>query len=514
MIFEGLESKDVDICMILEGTYPFVRGGVSNWVSELIRVFPQYRFGVIFLGTRAQDYAEPCYALSKNLVHLEMHYLFESKALPIGMNKNIDPHTLEAVSHMHDQMREYHTNSNVDISGLYEVFELLEDGGALNECLFLRSKAAWELITARYSELYPDQSFFDYFWSVRNLHRPFWPLKQIVNQIPKAKVLHSSSTGYAGFLGALLQKKYGLPYILTEHGLYTKERWIELMQHYFVDGDQRHTKPLEQEPMILNIWIHFFEILGKVAYTAANPIISLSQAHQDRQHADGAFIDKTSIISYGIDFDRFPFLAKKPPNAQTPIIACLGRVVPIKDIKTFIRSCALIIKAIPGAEAWIVGSVTEDPEYVSACEHLIAILGLEHQIKCLAEQPVMDIYQAIDLLVLTSISEGSPFVILESLAVGIPVVATDVGGCKALIQGLGVDDQALGAAGSLVSIANPSAVAEAAIRLLTDKQAWISAQQSGLARVRQYYSMAQFIDHYGSIYQEAITHGRNRISIS
>ena len=502
MIFNGLQSDQVDILLILEGTYPFMRGGVSNWVNELIRVLPQYRFGVIFLGTRAQDYDKPCYILQKNLVHLEMHYLFESTDLPRGMNKDIDPQTMTAVSKLHEQF---------ELSQLYEVFELLGDDGCLNECLFLRSKAAWEYIIARYSEQYPDASFFDYFWSVRNLHRPFWPLKKIIDQIPQTKVLHSASTGYAGFLGALLQKKYGLPYILTEHGIYTKERWIELMKHYFVVGGEHHKKSFGQDDMVLKIWIHFFDILAKIAYGFANPIISLTKAHQHRQITDGAIVDKTKIISYGIDFNRFPFLAKKKPQQESPIIACLGRVVPIKDIKTFIRSCALIIKTIPGAEAWIVGSMDEDPDYVKSCQSLIAILGLEHQFKFLGEQEVMDIYKRIDLLVLTSISEGSPFVILESFAFGLPVVATDVGGCAELIKGRDDEDQSLGLAGRLVQIADPDAIAAAAIELLTNGQAWIDAQQVGLERVRRYYSMTQLIQHYETIYEEAISHGRNRI---
>jgi hypothetical protein len=52
------KSTEADICLILEGTYPFLKGGVANWVYELIRVFPQYRFAAIFLGTREEDYHE------------------------------------------------------------------------------------------------------------------------------------------------------------------------------------------------------------------------------------------------------------------------------------------------------------------------------------------------------------------------------------------------------------------------------------------------------------------------
>ena len=501
------KSNDVDICLLLEGTYPFVPGGVSNWVNELIRVFPEYRFAAIFLGTRAEDYDEPCFPLAKNLVHLDMCYLFETDYTPPHTNKNIDKKTSRMIETMHDEFIDFVSDESNTMS---ELFELMEESGRLNEGLFLRSKSSWQLIIKKYAERYPNQSFFDYFWGVRNLHRPFWALRKMVNHVPTFKVLHSASTGYAGFLGALLQKKYATPYILTEHGIYTKERWIELMHHYFFEQIGKKQRTIENDDALLTIWIRFFTVLAKVAYCAANPIISLTEKHSAHQIKDGAAPCRTNIISYGIDSSHFHFLGKQL-NQKKPVIACIGRVVPIKDIKTFIRAAALIIKKIPLAEAWIVGSTQEDTEYVSACKNLIKILGLENNIKLLGVQNVMEIYSKIDLLILTSISEGSPFVMLESLAVGIPNVATDVGGCGELIHGKSPEDKALGTAGRLVNIADPSSVANAAIELLMDESTWNKAQQTGVARVKTYYSMKLLIENYGLIYQEAISHGRNRI---
>jgi glycosyltransferase involved in cell wall biosynthesis len=496
-------AKEVDICLLLEGTYPFVQSGVSNWVYELIRVFPQYRFAVIFLGTKAEDYSEPCYPLAKNLVHLEMHYLFEDKHPPKNSHQDIDADTLTKIVNIHNNF-----DSNAQCP---ELLKLLEDDDHLNEALFLRSKSAWQFIVERYSNRCPNQSFFDYFWGVRNLHYPFWTLKKIINQVPKFKILHSASTGYAGFLGALLQEKYAVPYILTEHGIYTKERWIELMRNYFFMHMQKESKAFIHDDALLQVWLRFFKTLGHIAYDHANPIISLTEEYRQRQIHDGALTDKTKIISYGIDFEHYAFLNKKRPNQDKPIIACVGRIVPIKDIKTFIRACAVIIEKIPAAEAWIVGSLTDAPEYVAACKNLIEIFGLESKLKFLGTQNVMHIFPKIDLLIVSSISEGSPFVMLESLAVGIPIIATDVGGCGELIHGKSPADKALGAAGALVSIADPSGMGKAAVGLLQDTSAWLSAQQAGLARVKKYYGMKKLIKTYGLIYEEAISHGRNRV---
>ena len=70
-------AADADIALLLEGTFPFVSGGVSSWVNQIIRAFPELRFAIVFLGSRKEDYGEPKYALPDNVVHLETHYLYE-----------------------------------------------------------------------------------------------------------------------------------------------------------------------------------------------------------------------------------------------------------------------------------------------------------------------------------------------------------------------------------------------------------------------------------------------------
>jgi hypothetical protein len=66
-----------DIALLLEGTFPYVSGGVSSWVNQIIRAYPEYRFALVFLGSRRSDYGDMKYALPDNVVHLETHYLHE-----------------------------------------------------------------------------------------------------------------------------------------------------------------------------------------------------------------------------------------------------------------------------------------------------------------------------------------------------------------------------------------------------------------------------------------------------
>ena len=502
------KAKSADICLILEGTYPFARGGVSNWVYELIRVFPQYTFAVIFLGTRKKDYSGFFYPILENVVHLDAYYLYDKRRMLDYTPRRIRKKTMNKVKTMHDKFKTYASDQSDDMS---ELFDLMKDNREISKKKFMRSRQAWDYIEKQYEENYPDQSFFDYFWGVRSLHQPFWLLKRIASRIPKVKVLHSASTGYAGFLGSILQKKYDIPYILTEHGIYSNERWIELMRSYFFEKSTQKQVIGTIDDNLSSMWVNFFRIMAKVGYRAANPVISLFEEYRQYQIKDGAEPEKTKIISYGIDFDHYKFLDKKAPNKDNPVIAFIGRVVPIKDVKTFIRAMALILQQKPGVDIWIVGPVKEDPEYVDSCNNLIEFLGLKEKIKFLGYQNIMDIYPKIDLVVMSSISEGSPFTILESFAVGVPVIATNVGGCHELILGKNPEDKAKGMAGRMVNIADADAIATAALELLNNETAWVKAQEIGLERVRKYYSMEQLIANYSEIYKEAISNGRHRI---
>ena len=42
------DAPEVDVCLLLEGTFPYVSGGVSSWVNQMIRGFPQLTFGIVF----------------------------------------------------------------------------------------------------------------------------------------------------------------------------------------------------------------------------------------------------------------------------------------------------------------------------------------------------------------------------------------------------------------------------------------------------------------------------------
>lgn len=93
-------------------------------------------------------------------------------------------------------------------------------------------------------------------------------------------------------------------------------------------------------------------------------------------------------------------------------------------------------KKIPDVQLSAVGSYEEDPIYYLECIELANNIGLGDDLKFLGHVNFKEFLNEMDLLVLTSISEAQPLVILEAGAAGIPTVATHVGGCSQLYMGM------------------------------------------------------------------------------
>jgi len=76
-------SAKADVCLLLEGTYPFVRGGVSTWVKQIIEGMPEFRFSLIYLGASPDTHNEPAYSIPDNVVHIEVHFLLDSEEVKV-----------------------------------------------------------------------------------------------------------------------------------------------------------------------------------------------------------------------------------------------------------------------------------------------------------------------------------------------------------------------------------------------------------------------------------------------
>lgn len=499
-------ADHADIALLLEGTFPYVSGGVSSWVNQIINGFPQYRYALVFIGSRLSDYGQMRYRLPGNVVHLETHYINELLHPPVRASTGC-PRKFARVAQMHDWFRCPDAGALAEFSCADALETMLPTRG-IDQAEFLYSEAAWEYVTAEHRKRSTDPSFIDYFWTVRSMHEPLWMLAKAADGLIPVRAFHSVSTGYAGLLGALLKQRRQRPFILSEHGIYTQERKIELLHSQWIrDNRDLFQKDRTAIGYFRRMWIRFFEGLGQVAYQSADRITALYEQNRLRQIADGAPAGRTQSIPNGVKLERFVPLRVGRPASIPPILCLIGRLVPIKDVKTFIRAMRTVLVLMPDAQGWIAGPQDEDPDYARECHQLVVSLGLGQHVKFLGFQKMEDVLPKVGLVVLSSISEALPLVLLEGFAAGVPAVTTDVGACRQLIYGSDLEDQALGAAGCVTGLADPEALGRAAVSLLRDEQAWRRSSAAAIRRVEKFYTEQQMFARFGSLYESVLEQG-------
>ena len=486
-------EKIVDVCFLIEGAYPYVAGGVSSWVHDMILSYPDLTFGIVALLPDRTYPHELKYDIPKNVVEFRNIYLQELKpgTQEIAEGKELYDFIAPLLSALQKG------ESPEAIEKLVKVFMPLKDH--LGTDFLLNSHEAWNALIDMYSKWVPGSSFLDYFWSWRALVGGLYAI--LIDDYPQAKVYHAVATGYAGILGARARLETGRPLILTEHGIYTNERRIELtMADWLHDYTGSSLGIRKTERGLHQIWVNVFQAYAKSCYQQSDEIITLYEGNRQVQIADGAPPSKTRLIPNGIDYEKFAIISRE--EQDHPVIALIGRVVPIKDIKTYIRAVGNLVRLMPNIEALIMGPFEEDKDYYEECMLLADSLGLENTIKFTGRVKLTDYLGKIDLIVLTSISEAQPLVILEAGAAGVPIVATDVGACRELIHGRDDESTKLGAGGAIVSLSNPLETGQAIYNLLSNESFLESARRAIQSRVKLYYNKKDIDRMYRDLYEQ------------
>ena len=83
-ISEARAGAPDDVCLLVEGTYPYVAGGVSAWVHDIIKGHPELRFSVFNIGSTVGAYGPPSYALPDNVTRLHQTYCSELETTPLN----------------------------------------------------------------------------------------------------------------------------------------------------------------------------------------------------------------------------------------------------------------------------------------------------------------------------------------------------------------------------------------------------------------------------------------------
>lgn len=487
----GREAADeADVCLIVEGAYPYVIGGVSAWLQDLIIHLPDVRFAVVAIKPSAAPLPFKL-APPPNVVSVTEIGLAPEPTLP----RRYPNRPMAAIA---NEMMGFVATGECE--RLHRLIDLLAALGAPRAADILSHPAVFGRLRRHYEALLPNASFHHYFWAMRVLLGGL--LAVLTAPLPRARVYHSISTGFAGLLASRAAHETGRGAMLTEHGIYLLERQIEVMMAEWI-GDQVDTgMVLERDVRDLrDLWVRAFTSYAACCYQSCDPIIALYRENTLVQERLGAASDRVRVIPNGIDAGRFAALPGQRDPAR-PLVALLGRVVPIKDVKTFIRAAALVHAELPEARFAVLGPTDEDPGYAAECFALVADLGVGDVLSFPGRVRIDEWLPRVDLLVLTSLSEAQPLVILEGGACGIPVVAPDVGSCREMIEGRGGGDAAHG--GIVTPLVDPTATASAIARLIGDPALRTRMGEALRQRVIRDYDHDAIIGAYGALYARHI----------
>nr|WP_296960277.1 GT4 family glycosyltransferase PelF [uncultured Mediterraneibacter sp.] len=465
------------VCIVAEGCYPYVVGGVSGWINSMIKSFPNVEFIVLAIVANRSLRGKFVYELPENVTQVYELYLDDWD----WEDKRTTRRRFRLNKKEYEEMLHMILNQKTQWDVIFDLFR--KKHFSIDDLLM--GPDFLHMVQECYRKRYPNIIFSDFLWTMRSIYLPlFLTLKM---DVPKADLYHCVATGYAGVLGSMAKHFYNCGLLISEHGIYTREREEELIKASWVEGIYK------------SIWIEQFKKMSLMAYQRADTVTSLYEHAKHLQIELGCPQEKIKVTPNGINTSNLADLPGKSKEEEDMIYAgAVLRVTPIKDVKTMIQAYAFAKKKVPNLKLWIMGPTDEDKEYAQECFDLVEALEVQ-DVEFTGRINVKDYLGKMDFTLLTSISEGQPLTILESYAAHRPVIATDVGNCRELIYG-SKDD--FGQAGILTHIMNLEEIAGAMVELALKKKERVKMGEAGYKRVMAFYRIEQMKEVYAEIYKD------------
>lgn len=295
-------------------------------------------------------------------------------------------------------------------------------------------------------------------------------------EIPKVDLVHCSLAWFPSMIAISAKMEYNCPVIITEHGV----AFRELLLYY--------NAYLRDEASNI-FWKLFSANIVRAVYTIADVIAPVCRANAKWEEDLGVPASKIKVIYNGVNTSKFCPVKVKREDLR-PTVACIGRVDVFKDIVNLIQSIKYVRNELPDIQCLIYGAST-DLEYSIRCIKMVEDLGLNDNIRFMGKvKDPETAYNLADVAVISSITEGFPFAIIEAMACGKGIVATDVGGIKEALEGCGL----------LVRSSHPQELGNAIIRLLKDEKLRLTLGEAALKRVQEGFTLEQSIGQYRQEY--------------
>jgi len=490
-------KKKYDVMLILEGTYPFNGGGVSTWAHMLCNKVKNVDYTLYSIN--ADFEAKSKYQLSENV----------KKVIQVPLWSPLEPQELINYGRKYYKTvnRKVQNDESLIVAEFIPVFERLlnhiyavnADVEDIDDTIFdmwkffqkhdykktMKSVAVWKAFCKTVSAVIAEDghygaTLYDFTVGMRWIYRFLIPLSI---DVPKADISHLTLSGFPVIPALVLKYKYGTPIVATEHGVFIRERLIAINSS-------------EYSFFLKNLLIKFSECITRLVYYKSDIILSVNKFNISWEKMYGASANKIDVIYNGIDHELFVPAPKPAHLENVPTVVAAARIFELKDIVTMIKSCEVAKRAIPNVKYLVYGDNNAVPEYTKECNDLIKKLGLEDNFILAGyhEKP-HQLFCEGDISILTSISEGFPYTVLESMSCGIPVVATDVGGVTEAL-----DDKC----GFICKPKDHEAIGKSVVTLLKDEALRKQMGAHARKKVIDNFTIDKFIKEYEVAYEYII----------
>lgn len=423
------------VLLVTEGTYPYSYGGVSSWAHTLCNLVDDTSFYLYSFNSKLED--KPKYQLNssiKKLIQLPLWTPYEPfDFLDYGTNytdivgKKLQVTDAVVMSKFIPAFKLFVKNiisnkCNLDsleesIFNLYEYFKIYD----------FKESFKHQFTWMAFKEIFSNQNTLeqpnkitlnDLTFGLRWIYRTLFCLSL---PVPKVDITHITLTGFPILIGLVAKREHNAAIVATEHGIFIREKMIYVNSSSF-------------SFFLKSLLIKCSQNIAKLSYTRCDKVLSVSKFNTKWELRYGVKKENCKVIYNGIDENRF-VPGEKPKHLQnTPTVVAIARIFKLKDIITMIKTCEVVKRTIPNVKFIVYGDKKAEPKYTQECEDLIAERNLtENFVLAGHHSKPNEAFLEGDISILTSISEGFPYTIIESMSCEIPVVATDVGGVSEAI---------------------------------------------------------------------------------
>jgi sugar transferase (PEP-CTERM/EpsH1 system associated) len=236
--------------------------------------------------------------------------------------------------------------------------------------------------------------------------------------------------------------------------------------------------------------------LQRWGWARVDQVLSVSSVLAQRIERETGFsADRVETIRNGVDAARFGGVARAEARRMLGlrdddvVVGTVGRLVPVKDQAALVEAAAQVARRHARLRVLVAG----DGPLRGALQAQIDRLNVSAHVQLLGHRSdVETVLRALDLFVLCSTSEGLSNTILESMASGVPVIATRVGGAEELVQE--------GVTGLLVPPSDTNALAAAIETLTIDRARRVAMGEAARQRAESEFGLSRMIGRYEDMY--------------